>query len=176
MAHVDVTIEPDAWAAGLPDAEALVRRAAQAVLDAAPDVPANAELSILLSDDANVRRLNRDYRGSDSATNVLAFANGGGPGGGPVLLGDVVIAFETTAREAEEQNKPLSGHVSHLLVHGVLHLLGYGHDEADAANLMEDLERTILASLGIPDPYAERGPDEPSRATESGAAPNAPGP
>lgn len=186
--HVDVLVESDRWSAALPDVESLVHRAAQAVFSAAPDVPGNAELSVLLSDDANIRRLNRDYRDSDSATNVLAFSNDdpasgpvGGPVGGfmadprPTLLGDVVIAFETTAREAADQRKPLSHHVSHLLVHGVLHLLGYDHDEAAAANDMEDLERAILAGLGIPDPYGERSPDEQPLATASGVAPYAQG-
>lgn len=190
--HVDVLVESDRWSAALPDVESLVHRAAQAVLSAAPDLPGNAELSVLLSDDANIRRLNRDYRDSDSATNVLAFSNDdpangrvGGRVGGPVsgamadprptLLGDVVIAFETTAREAADQKKPLSHHVSHLLVHGVLHLLGYDHDEATAASGMEDLERAILAGLGIPDPYGERSPDEQPLATASGVAPYAQG-
>lgn len=192
MPHVDVLVESDRWSAALPDVESLVHRAAQAVLSAAPDLPGNAELSVLLSDDANIRRLNRDYRDSDSATNVLAFSNDGpasGPVGGrvvgpvsgamadprPTLLGDVVIAFETTAREAADQKKPLSHHVSHLLVHGVLHLLGYDHDEATAASGMEDLERAILAGLGIPDPYGERSPDEQPLATASGVAPYAQG-
>lgn len=192
MPHVDVLVESDRWSAALPDVESLVHRAAQAVLSAAPDLPGNAELSVLLSDDANIRRLNRDYRDSDSATNVLAFSNDD-PASGPVvgrvvgpvsgamadprptLLGDVVIAFETTAREAADQKKPLSHHVSHLLVHGVLHLLGYDHDEATAASGMEDLERAILAGLGIPDPYGERSPDEQPLATASGVAPHAQG-
>jgi probable rRNA maturation factor len=190
MLHIDVIVESGGWSAGLPDVETFVDRVARAAVGAARDVPGNAELSILLSDDANIRRLNRDYRGSDTATNVLAFGNDdptnrpvGGPVGGPAgesmasarptLLGDVVIAFETTAREAADQKKPLSHHVSHLLVHGVLHLLGYGHDEATAANDMEDLERAILAGLGIPDPYGERGPDERPLVTASGVAPNA---
>ncbi len=184
MLQVDVIVESDGWSVEIPDVETLVHRVAQAAVGAARDVPGNAELSILLSDDAHIRRLNRDYRGRDEATNVLAFGNDdqvGGPVGGPmadtgpVLLGDVVIAFETTAREAADQKKPLRHHVSHLLVHGVLHLLGYGHDESAAANDMEDLERAILAGLGIPDPYGEGGPDEQPLATGSGVAPYAQG-
>jgi probable rRNA maturation factor len=184
MLHVDVTIESGQWSEMLPDVEALVHRVAQAAITAAPNVPGNAELSVLLSDDANVRRLNREYRGIDAATNVLAFENGEPAGGQvgdtmaetkPTLLGDVVIAFETTAREAADQMKPLSHHASHLLVHGVLHLLGYGHDEATAANGMEDLERAILSRLGISDPYGGRGPDEQPPTTASGVAPNAQG-
>lgn len=184
MLHVDIIVGSGGWSAKLPDVESIVHRVAQAAIGAARDVPGNAELSVLLSDDADVRRLNRDYRGSDAATNVLAFANDDpvmGPVGRaradarPTLLGDVVIAFETTAREAADQNKPLSHHVSHLLVHGVLHLLGYDHDEATAANDMENLERAILAGLGIPDPYGERGPDGQPLATASGVAPYAQG-
>ncbi len=184
MLHVDVNVESDQWSAKLPDAESLVHRVAQAAIGAARDVPGNAELSVLLSDDTNVRRLNRDYRGSDAATNVLAFGNDDPTGGQvgevvadakPMLLGDVVIAFETAAREAADQKKPLSHHVSHLLVHGVLHLLGYDHEESAAANDMEDLERAILAGLGIPDPYGERRPDENPLATASGVAPYAQG-
>ena len=181
MPHIDVNVESDRWPAELPEVETLVHRVARAAIGAARDVPGNAELSVLLSDDACLRRLTRDYRGRDEATNVLAFENDG-PAGGPMadarpaLLGDVVIAFETTAREAAEQKKPLSHHVSHLLVHGVLHLLGYGHDEVTAANVMEDLERAILAGLGIPDPYGERGQDEQPLVTAAGVAPDAQGP
>ena len=176
MLQVDVIVESGAWSDRLPEVESLVRRAAQAAISAGRDGSSNAELSVLLCDDTDIRRLNRDYRDSDAATNVLAFGNGD-PASGPLadtrptLLGDVVIAFETTAREAADQKKPLSHHVSHLLVHGVLHLLGYDHDEASAANDMEDLERAILAGLGIPDPYGECGPDEQPLATASGVAP-----
>ncbi len=180
MLHVDVIVESDQWSAKLPEIEALVHRVAQAAIGAAPGVPGNAELSVLLSNDASVRRLNRDYRNRDEATNVLAFANDDPTSGTladtrPTLLGDVVIAFETAAREAADQKKPLSHHVSHLLVHGVLHLLGYNHDEDTAAHVMEDLERAILAGLGIPDPYAERDPDELTPVTASGVAPYAQG-
>ncbi len=183
MLLVDISLESDTWLSELPDVEALVHRVAQAAVSAVPKTPSKAELSVLLSGDANIRRLNRDYRASDAATNVLAFGNydqakdQAGPISDvrPVLIGDVVIAFETVAREAADQKKPLSHHVSHLLVHGVLHLLGYNHDEDTAAHVMEDLERAILAGLGIPDPYAERGPDELTPATASGVAPHAQG-
>jgi probable rRNA maturation factor len=115
------------------------------------------ELAISLADDAVQQGLNRDWRGIDRPTNVLAFPAWNReapiPPGAPLLLGDVVLAFETAAREADEQGKPLSDHLSHLIVHGVLHLLGHDHASEAEAVAMESLETSILASLGVPDPY-----------------------
>ncbi len=124
------------------------------------DRPADRlEVSILLTDDAQVRQLNRDYRKKDQPTNVLSFPalddDTPIPPEGPVLLGDVIIARETTEREAYEESKSLKNHVSHLVVHGVLHLLGYDHIEDDEAEEMESLERSILGALGVPDPYED---------------------
>ncbi len=115
------------------------------------------ELSVILTDDARQRRLNRDWRGVDRSTNVLAFP-AWEPGArvasdAPMLLGDVVLAFETVAREADEQNKSTADHLSHLVVHGVLHLLGFDHGSDGEAAAMEALESSILASLGVADPY-----------------------
>jgi probable rRNA maturation factor len=116
-------------------------------------------LAITLTDDAQQQQLNRRYRGEDVSTNVLAF-QAWKPGmhtthGAPLLLGDVVLAFETVAREANDQVKPFCDHVRHLIVHGVLHLLGYDHRrEADAIK-MERLETSILAKLGVSDPYRD---------------------
>jgi len=117
------------------------------------------ELGITLTDDAQQLYLNRRYRGQDASTNVLAFqaweARIQAPPGAPLLLGDVVLAFETVAREADEQAKPFRDHVRHLIVHGVLHLLGCDHlREADAI-IMEGLETSILAKLGVPNPYRD---------------------
>jgi probable rRNA maturation factor len=103
--------------------------------------------------------LNRRWRGTDAPTNVLAFPAAdptvATPLGAPLLLGDVVLAFETTHREAAEQEKPLAAHLRHLVVHGVLHLLGYDHvDDADATT-MEEREIAILAELGVPNPYRD---------------------
>jgi probable rRNA maturation factor len=117
------------------------------------------ELGIALSDDATLRRLNRDYRGKDRPTNVLAFSALEGEAvparpGAPVMLGDVALACETVEREAVEQGKPLGDHLCHLVVHGVLHLLGYDHETPEKAAEMETLERRVLAGLGIADPYA----------------------
>ncbi len=123
------------------------------------------EVSVVLTDDAEIRDLNRAYRHRDEATNVLAFAaHEGGveaagarpPEGAPLVLGDVVVALESTRREATDQGKSLGGHLSHLVVHGVLHLAGHDHASAAQAEAMESLEKKILAELNLPDPYAER--------------------
>ncbi len=162
--RVDIDLaEPCAlWRPLLPDIERLCADAAYAALAGADEtVSGAAELSIVLGDDALVQSLNRRWRDRDAPTNVLAFAaqDGETPDPAvplPILLGDVVLACETVTREASEQGKPLAAHLSHLVVHGVLHLLGYDHvDDADA-DRMEAAETRILAGLGIADPY--RGP------------------
>ena len=150
------------WRSSVAKPHALCRRAATAAARAAA-APADAEVSIVLADDAFVRRLNRDHRGTDRATNVLAFPTAGGPGekrppdpdpaSVPVLLGDVVLAHGTVVREAPERGISIADHLGHLVVHGVLHLLGYDHDSAARARRMEGLEVDILAGLGIADPY-----------------------
>lgn len=127
------------------------------------DQVAMIEVSVTLSDDASVRDLNRDYRGKDAPTNVLSFAALESDDGAsefdlapdmPLILGDIIIARETCQREAHEQNKPLLHHLLHLSVHGTLHLVGYDHMVDDEAEHMEQLERHILAGMGIDDPYA----------------------
>lgn len=156
---VDVTVSREAgdWA---ETAEWLSEKAALATLAAIYDEEDGpAELSVVLADDALVHRLNREYRGKDKPTNVLSFAlteaDEPEPGeGAPVLLGDVILAFETVEREAVEQNKTPADHMTHLVVHGVLHLLGYDHETDDEAEEMEALETRLLATLGIADPYA----------------------
>ena len=148
--------EPSAlWRERLPDAARLCDRAARATLRAVGDTPAAAELSIVLGDDALVQTLNRQWRGQDKSTNVLSFpiAPMTLPRGAARLLGDVVLAFETLAAEAAAQGKPLAHHLSHLIVHGVLHLMGYDHEAADEAVRMETLEVAVLGELGVPDPY-----------------------
>jgi probable rRNA maturation factor len=111
-----------------------------------------AEISLLFTDDAEIRRLNRDYRGKNQPTNVLSFPQNPALSGG--LLGDVVLAAETVASEAALAEKPLEHHVAHLIVHGFLHLLGYHHEGEEEAEMMEALERAALSRMGIPDPYA----------------------
>jgi probable rRNA maturation factor len=110
----------------------------------------------VLADDATLRRFNKDYRGIDEPTNVLSFAAGEEPspdGGGPLLLGDVLLAYETLGREAERQGKRFPDHFCHLVVHGVLHLLGHDHETEAEAVAMERLETAALDRLGIANPY-----------------------
>lgn len=151
---IEVTVEAPAWRTAVTDPEAFCRRVVAEVL--AREVAA-VEVSVLLTDDAQVRALNRDWRGKDSPTNVLAFpAESAVPPPGsrlPLLLGDVVVALETTRREAQAAGRPLADHLSHLLVHGTLHLLGYDHEEDAAAEAMEAREVELLGGLGVPDPY-----------------------
>ena len=154
--HLDIIIEAPAWNA-LRGVKPALRRAISAA--AAPMRLDEAELAIVLTDDAAIRKLNRRWRGRDKPTNVLSFPAHGlvPPGSGPRPLGDVVIAYETMAREAQEQGLPLTHHLTHLAVHGFLHLLGYDHESDTEAETMEQLERDILARLDVPDPYATRG-------------------
>ena len=144
-----------------PDAEAVIDRA---IATAAEIVNANlgeAELAVMLTDDAGIRTLNSNWRGIDKPTNVLSFpalppTGAGGPDDAPRMLGDIAIAYETTRREADDEQKPFDHHLSHLAVHGFLHLIGYDHETDNDAEAMETLEAEILAQLGIPDPYADR--------------------
>jgi len=163
-AAIDIASRYDGWKSICPDLENVIRNTATAALvDGIAAIgftsAAHIELGIMLTDDAHQRQLNRRYRGHDASTNVLAFPTwepcAPAVAGEPVLLGDVVLAFETVAREVEERVMLFCDHLRHLIVHGVLHLLGYDHEgEADAAT-MERLEASILAKLGIPDPYRE---------------------
>jgi probable rRNA maturation factor len=128
-------------------------------MDSAPVEP-GAELTIVLTDDETVQRLNRQYRGIDKPTNVLSFGrtNGGSEpvAGAPAILGDVVLARQTVAAEAASQGKRIANHAAHLVVHGVLHLLGYDHQAAREAHLMEAIEIQVLAELGVANPYVPR--------------------
>jgi probable rRNA maturation factor len=146
---IDIEIEDSAWTGALPDVERLVRNAALAA--AAHEEAAHADITILLTDDGAVRDLNARFRDKDEPTNVLSFPAQPNP---ERHLGDIALAYGVCAREATEQGKPFGHHLQHLTVHGVLHLLGYDHIGDDEAEVMEDLERTVLAGLGVPDPYA----------------------
>jgi probable rRNA maturation factor len=152
---IDILIESPRWRA-VPDAAAVLRRAIGAAADSV-DIPAGAALAIVLTDDAAMRELNGRWRGRGEPTNVLSFpaADRAARDG---ALGDIAIAYETTAREAEAEGKRFTDHLAHLAVHGFLHLLGYDHQSADEADAMERLERLILARLGIADPYAVGDP------------------
>ena len=149
MTRITVHVEEPQWRSEGRGFPAELRRAAQAALDRAKSSTGN--LTILLADDAKLEALNTKFRGKPKPTNVLSF-----PAGGDAYLGDVAIAYGVTAREAQEVGKSIHDHALHLTVHGVLHLLGYDHESAREARIMEPLEIAILAKLGIADPYAVR--------------------
>ena len=166
MMLVDTMIEDARWQA--PGLAALAERAARAVLASLGLGAQGFEIGLIGCDDARIAILNAEFREKPQPTNVLSWpsedraAEGAGlmpdlpaPGadGDPDYLGDIAIAYDTCAREAAEQGKPLADHVTHLVVHAVLHLLGYDHIENADAALMEGLEVRILASMGLPDPY-----------------------
>jgi probable rRNA maturation factor len=158
--RVDIVLSVEAgdWSV-LGDADSLCRRAVEAALAAAEIGATGGAIGVALATDAELRDLNRTWRGQDKPTNVLSFPSGekasDQPGAPPPHYGDVILAFETVAREAREQGKSLSDHTTHLLVHGVLHLFGYDHEADDEAEIMERLETRILAGIGIADPYLE---------------------
>jgi len=154
-AAAEIEIASPLWMSE-PGAAACVR---EAIAAAAARVPAEGEISVLLTDDATVRSLNRQWRGVDKPTNVLSFPAARQPADLPPLLGDVAIAYETVVREAEEESKPILHHLAHLAVHGFLHLMGYDHQTDCEAEAMEALEREILRALRIPDPYRAEAPD-----------------
>ena len=149
---IDIEIADDAWTAALPQAEAVVRRAAEAVLDEiAPTDLDEPVVAVMLADDDTVAELNQRFRAKAGPTNVLSFPAPANPEG---QIGDIVLAYGVCAREASDQGKSLEDHLMHLTVHGVLHLLGYDHEADDEAEAMEALERSILETLGVSDPYA----------------------
>lgn len=151
---IDISVEAGDW----PDEAALTRLVDRAVLAAFAETGAtgHSELSIVFSDDTHIRSLNANWRGKDKPTNVLSFPAFPFPKGGllPPMLGDIVLAAETVAREAALEDKPLDNHITHLVIHGLLHLLGYDHETDTEAEEMEAIERSALARLAIPDPYA----------------------
>jgi probable rRNA maturation factor len=160
-AAVDIAVESELWKTE-PAAGATVRAAIRAAAASTRALPgAHGEVSVVLVDDAAIRKLNRDWRGIDRPTNVLAFPAPPAPvprsgGDAAALLGDIVIAYETTAGEAVAAGKPFAHHLAHLAVHGFLHLLGYDHNSDSDAGEMERLEAKILARLAVPDPYQPR--------------------
>jgi len=145
-ATIDIIVASQAWTKRLRGAKAVCRRAALAALGKHRKP---VEISVLLTTDSAIRKLNALYRGKDKPTNVLSF-----PAGDSLMLGDIAVAYGVTAREAKAEDKTLRAHLSHLVVHGVLHLLGYDHEDEKDALTMERRERKILADLGIADPYA----------------------
>ncbi len=176
-AEIDVAVSCEGWGEDISGAEDLCRRVALATLEGSGcDLGGrDVEVSLMLADDALIRKLNRDYRNQNKVTNVLSFSSGaltpgdGGPESpagasgpvapispvGPVALGDVVIAFETVRGEAKVQEKSLEAHLTHMVVHGILHLLGFDHEDRSQAEHMEGLEISILAGLGHDNPYGD---------------------
>ena len=155
--QIEVMVRSARWRKR-PGARTTVKKA---VLAAAKAVSTpRTELAIVLADDSAIRTLNRDWRGKNAPTNVLSFPaaapkKGSGKGGpGSPYIGDIVIAYQTVAREAAAEGKPFSHHLAHLAIHGFLHLLGYDHDNDRDAAKMEGVERKVLKRLAIPDPYA----------------------
>lgn len=171
-AKIDVIVRGKSWQKAVPAAAALCRRVANAALAAAGSARGRPrkfhdgrklEIAVVLASDAFIAKLNHDYRGKRGPTNVLSFPSGldGSAGGAKVVpLGDVVIALETSRREAKAAGIPLAHHLAHLVVHGSLHLLGYDHYKDREASVMEKLEVEILRALGIADPYR---PQQPAR-------------
>jgi probable rRNA maturation factor len=149
LTAISVEIEDEAWTAAVADAEARVVAAAGAALDGG-----TGEVVVLLTDDATVRDLNARFRGKDRPTNVLSFP---APETARPHLGDLVLASGVCVAEAAEQGKTVADHLSHLVVHGVLHLLGHDHEDDVEAEAMEARERVVLTTLGVADPYARRG-------------------
>jgi probable rRNA maturation factor len=156
---INITLATKKWGRAFPRMRAKIEQAAALAVMRAKKPAALArrdcDLSILLTTDAKIRRLNRDFRGKDKPTNVLSFPQLPPPPKGPVPLGDVVLAAETIRRESRMQGKNIESHTIHLVVHGVLHLFGYDHMKAKDAKTMENLECDILAILGYDNPYHE---------------------
>ena len=148
---IEIEIEAEAWTGAVPEAEAVVSRAAEAALGSVA-----GDVVVLLTDDAAVRDLNARFRDKDRPTNVLSVP---APESAAPHLGDIVLAYGVCASEAQAQGKTLSDHLSHLVVHGVLHLLGRDHEDDAEAEEMEAEEREILAELGVSDPYAADSSD-----------------
>ena len=157
---LEVTVATDGWREVVAAPEEVAARAARAAYSAVSlDLGRSSEAAVVLTDDAQVQILNRDYRDEDCATNVLSFpaidANDIArlPADTPLFLGDVVIALETATAEARAEAKTATDHLTHLVVHGMLHLLGHDHETDDEATIMERLEVDVLGQLGVPDPY-----------------------
>jgi probable rRNA maturation factor len=153
--EIDLLVEAGAWASedALRD---LAGRVMRAVIDEL-DLAGVSELSLVFTDDAHIKALNAAWRGKDQPTNVLSFPAatlGMSETSLPPMLGDIIVAYQTVRREADAENKPFDHHLAHLVAHGILHLLGHDHEDDEQADLMESIERRVLARLAIGDPYA----------------------
>lgn len=150
-AMIDVIIEDEAWKTAAPGLEALARKCQAAAIRLEPRL--DGEIALLATSDEAIRILNNRFRGKNVPTNVLSFPSDGPEG----FLGDIALARETCVREAKNKGIALSDHAAHLIVHGMLHLIGYDHQEPGDADDMERRETEILASMRIADPYADAG-------------------
>ena len=150
---IDIFVEAGDWPAEAELARLVDRAVVAAFVETG--VSGASELSIVFSDDAHIQTLNAQWRGKDKPTNVLSFPAFSFVKGDPIppMLGDIVLAAETVAREAALEDKPLANHITHLVIHGLLHLLGHDHETDVEAEEMEAIERRALARLAIPDPY-----------------------
>lgn len=166
MTEIDIAIQYPDWETACNDCEGLVERAITGVFTHCPVAinlvasGVDPEISVVLANDDLVHALNRDYRGKDKPTNILSFAQLDSDDGwaapkhtGPCALGDLVLAYETVARESTAEGKPFDSHFTHLIVHGTLHLLGYDHMDDGTAEAMESVEIQVLNHLGITNPY-----------------------
>lgn len=156
MPDLDVQVTFAAWQDDSEDPQSMTRRVAGALDHHLGHPLKTRELTVRFSSDEEVRALNAQFRGKDKPTNVLSFPAGEVPEGEPQPLGDIILARETVVREAAEQGKSVSDHTCHLILHGMLHLLGYDHGTDADAEEMEAVERDVLAALDVVDPYAER--------------------
>ncbi len=170
--ELDISVEVPVWSDQFPEYKARITDCFEQIVSQVPEarnfsrIPL-LELSILLTDDQNIQKLNKDYRDKDKATNVLSFPSlteedidvflksGSEIPGFPIILGDIIFAYETIKREALDQGKSFSDHFSHLCFHGMLHLVGYDHIEDAQAEEMEALEKNLLSKLSIDDPYQD---------------------
>lgn len=152
VTHIDIAIQHDGWSEQFSDIEALVKMAVTQILQIL-DNPKLGELSVALVNDIDIQTLNRDFRGKDKPTNVLSFPAANTFNGPAPLLGDIVLALETVIREAQEKSITLEAHLSHLVIHGFLHLQGFDHETDATAIEMEALEIAALAALNIDNPY-----------------------
>lgn len=156
--EIDISVQDERWCVALPEIEILTRSAITKVLKQSKYCNESLEVSIVLANDDFVQELNKTYRHQDKPTNVLSFpqteANDIQEQSLPLInLGDIIIAYETIIKESEEQNKPITNHYTHMLIHGALHLLHYDHQSDDEAQIMEALEIEILNTMDIKNPY-----------------------
>lgn len=157
MIDIAIRVDGGAW----PDEaelEAINSNVVEAVAAVVSPFPETGELSLLFTENETIAGLNAAWRGKQGPTNVLSFPAPGSVGGNAPVLGDIVLGFETVAKEAADMHLTLADHITHLIVHGLLHLLGYDHEDDAEAEAMEATEIRILTGLGIANPYAESGP------------------